>query len=150
MNQDFVSKLTFYNGQQKVLKAVSQYANESMQKYLHLLQYGAIVCGDGRYPIRRNSSHCSFDIIDIKTGKIISLGIVDKLSKYHEDETLEGCSNLLESEAMKRAIEYLGNHKSKITGVVIDGDNKNSKLLQTEDFHPAIYRNHQLILQLLM
>ena len=80
LKQKFVSKFTFNNSQQKVLIAVSQYANESMLKYLKLLQFVMIACGDGRYPIRRNSSHWSFDIIDINMNKIISIGIVDKPS----------------------------------------------------------------------
>lgn len=106
-----------------------------------------IACGDGRYPIRRNSSHWSFDIIDINMNKIISIGIVDKPSQYQEDETYEGSSYLLESEASKRAIENLSDYKSKISGFTIDGDNKKLKLLQTDDFHPAIYRdpNHLIL-----
>lgn len=147
MNQKFVSKFTFYNGQQIVLLAVNEYCDESIKKHLVLSSPNIIVCGDGRYPIRRNSPHCSFDIINIATNKIISLGIADKQSSFHPEETFSGTSNLLESLAMKRAIEKLGEFKVKITGFIIDGDNKNLQYLQTDDFHPKVYRdpNHLVL-----
>lgn len=141
MNQKFCSKSAFYEAQKKILRAVCEFADESMDKARKNMSKNAIVCGDGRYPIRRNSSHCSFDIIDIENNKIIALGIVDKASIYHPDETFNDTSNLLESEAMRRAIDQLGDYKLKIEAFVIDGDNKNRSLLETKDFHPKILRD---------
>lgn len=141
MNEKFCSKSAFYEAQKIILQAVIKYADDSMSNARKNLSINAIVCGDGRYPIRRNSSHCSFDIIDIETNKIIAIGIVDKNSVYHPNETFMDTSNMLESEAMKRAIAQLGESKQKIKAFVIDGDNKNRTLLETKDFHPKILRD---------
>ena len=49
--------------------------------------------------------------------------MVDKNLSYHPDETFKDTSNLLETEAMRRAIAQLDDIKEKIVGFVIDGDN---------------------------
>lgn len=143
MDQPFCSKWSFYKGQKVLCAVVNIYAEDSMKKARSNISPGIIVYGDGRYPLRRNSWHCSFDIIDISTNKILALGIVDKKSKFHPDETFDGTSNLLESEAMARAIKQLNDIKNRISGFVIDGDNKNRNILENEHFN--IYIETQTI-----
>lgn len=77
----------------------------------------------------------------------MALGVVDKKSKYHPNETFDKTSNLLESEAMKRAIEQLKDYKEHIYGFSLDGDNKNKKILESADFSPKIFKdpNHLTI-----
>lgn len=141
MNRKFCSKSTFYEAQKSILQAVIKYMDVSMSNARKNPSINAIVCGDGRYPIRPNASHCSFDIIDIETNEIIAIGIVDKNSVYHPDETFMDTSNLLESEALQRAIDQFRECKQKIKAFIIYGDNKNRTLLETEDFHPKIMVN---------
>lgn len=105
MNRKYVSKTAFYEVQKKVAKSVENYSNESMQKELDATEDGAILSGDGRYPIRRNSLHCTFDIINTQSNKVIALGVVDKQSTHHPDETFTSTSNMLETEAMNRALK---------------------------------------------
>lgn len=141
MNYDFVSKSGFYNGQKVVSQKVNEYAEESMAQARNQTTEGSLVSGDGRYPIRRNASHCSFDIIDCHRNKILSLGTVDKQSIFHPDEKFKLASNMMESEAMKRAINQLGETKNNIDKFALDGDNKNKKILQSDDFHPTVCKD---------
>lgn len=122
-----------------VAQAVQQYANESMEEALKSTQDNSIFSGDGRYPIRRNASHCSFDIINTDTYKVVALGIVDKISFYHPEEDFELTSNMLETEAMKRALNQITPYKEKVSSFVIDGDNKNKKLLEDDQY--TIFRD---------
>lgn len=62
-------------------------------------------------PRKKNSSHCSFDVFDCKNNKVLALGVVDKQFVYHPNETFNKTSNLLESKAIKRAIEQLKDFK---------------------------------------
>lgn len=55
-------KQVFIKGHKLVAQAVQQYANEFMEEALKSTQDTSIFSGDGCYPIRRNYSHCSFDI----------------------------------------------------------------------------------------
>lgn len=89
-------------------------------------------CGDGRYPIRRNSHHCSYDVIDSTTNKVVSFGLVDKCSNFHPDESFHLTSNMLESEAKRRSFNDLQDVKAKVKGFTVDGDNKNKKILEDE------------------
>lgn len=57
----------------------------------------------------------------------MALGVVEKKPKYHPNETFDKTSNLLESEAMKGAIEQLKDYKNHINGFSLYGDNKNKK-----------------------
>lgn len=125
-----------------VAQAVQQYANESMEEALKSTQDNSIFSGDGRYPIRRNASHCSFDIINTDTYKVVALGIVDKKSFYHLEEDFELTSNMLETEAMKRALNQISPYKEKVSSFVIDGDNKNKKLLEGEQYTIFRDQNH--------
>ena len=88
-----------------------------MKKARENMKPESVVSADGRYPTRRNSSSCSVDIIDIETSKIVAFGVVNKKSTYHPEETFTQTSNLMETEALKRAVEQL-------MGIVFDGDNK--------------------------
>lgn len=139
-----ISNNKFRKAKKAFLIIVSDYAEESMKLARANVLGNTIVCGDGRYPLRSNSWHCSFDVIDIKTKKVLAIGIVDKPSSFHPGETFERASNLLETEAMKRAIQQLSDIKNKRIGFVIDGDNKNRSLLEQQEFKLQMYRypNH--------
>lgn len=89
-------------------------------------------CGDGGYPIRRNSHHCSYDVIDSTTNKVVSFGLVEKCSNFHPDESFHLTSNMLESEAKRRSFNDLQDVKAKVKGFTVDGDNKNKKILEDE------------------
>ena len=151
MDEYFVSESAFYEAQNQMSPAIKSYALESMgnarQQSSQQSKNGIIVSGDGRYPIKKNSPHCTFDVIDCYSNKILGLGVVDKLSYYHPNETFNQTSNMLESEAMRRAIAQLQEIKENIVGFSIDGDNKNKKILESDDFHPTLYRdpNHLVI-----
>ena len=127
MNQDFTSKSSFYRAQKVVADCVKSYAQESMANAQKEAGEKLILSGDGRYPIRRNSSHCTFDIINVNSNKLLALGSVDKQSAMHPEETFNQSSNMLESEAFRRAI-YQINCKEDVAGIVLDGDNKNPKI----------------------
>lgn len=145
MNESYTSETSFYKMQKKLDPVVQEYGKESMQaaRTQSMLQSNneIYVSGDGRYPVKKYSSYCSYDIIDCKTNKILALGSVDKQSYYHPQESFNQTSNLLESEAMRRAIEQLRECKNQIIGFTIDGDNKNKKILQNADFLPKILRD---------
>lgn len=145
MNEDFVSEKCFYEAQIQIEPVVSEYVNESMAKARSLCVSNTdgqmIVSGDGRYPIKKNSAHCSFDVFDYKHNKVQALGVADKQSVYHPNGTFNKTSNMLESEAMKRAIEQLKDIKVHIYGFSLDGDNKNKKVLESDDFNPVIFRD---------
>ena len=94
-----------------------------MKKARENMKPESVVSADGRYPTRRNSSSCSVDIIDNETSKIVAFGVVNKKSTYHPEETFTQTSNLMETEALKRAVEQFEDLE-KVTGIVFDGDNK--------------------------
>lgn len=60
----------------------------------------SIFSGSGCYPIKRNASHCSFDIINTEINKVVALGIADKKSFYHPEENFQLTSNRMETESM--------------------------------------------------
>lgn len=78
--------------------------------------------------------------MDTKNNKIVGFGCADKQGYYHPEETFAKSSNLLESEAFRRLLDQL-DCKEKVTGFVIDGDNKNPGILQQDDFNPPIFRD---------
>lgn len=129
MDINYVAKSTFYRVQADVAKVIEEYAKESMATARLTLRADSVVCADGRYPTRRNSSHCTLDIIDLKTGKVLALGIVDKQSSYHPDEKFTGSSNMMETAALQRAFQSFESFQN-LTSIVIDGDNKNSKVIR--------------------
>ena len=65
MDEYFVSESAFYEAQNQMSPAIKSYALESMgnarQQSSQQSKNGIIVSGDGRYPIKKNSSHCTFD-----------------------------------------------------------------------------------------
>ena len=105
---DFPSKAAFYSAQKKIGAVVKQYAHESMQNARNQMEDGAMISADGRYPNRRNASHCSVDFIDNKTKKIVALGMADKKSVYHRDGVTLS-SNMLESMCFERAVSQMDN-----------------------------------------
>ena len=68
MDYDYVSKTAFFRNQKEIKKEIIDYAKESMKNARESLNPGSVICVDGRYPTRRNSSHCSVDLIDTKSG----------------------------------------------------------------------------------
>lgn len=140
LNRPFTSKSSFYRAQQTVANEVERYAKESIEKAQSELPDNALLSGDGRYSIRRNSPHCTYDIIDSSSNKIVAFGVADKKSFFHPNETFSKSSNLLESEAMRRALSQI-NCKHKVSGFILDGDNKNPKLLQENNFNSFIFRD---------
>lgn len=128
-----------------VAKAVEQYSNESMKKALDATEDGAILSGDGRYPIRRNSSHCTFDIINTQSNKVIALRVADKKSINHSNETFTSTSNMLETEAMNRALQKIRPIKEKVSRFIIDGDNKNRRLLEDKNYQVIRDPNHLVL-----
>lgn len=66
---------------------------------------------------------------------------MDKQSIFHPDEKFNMASNRMESEAIKRAINQLGETKNNIEKFALDGDNKNKKILQSDDFHPTVSKD---------
>ena len=145
MNQKFTSKASFYKAQKIVANAVEEYSNVSMTNALNSSVENSIFSGDGRYPIRRNASHCSFDIINTDTNKVVALGIVDKKSFHHPEEDFQLTSNMMETEAMKRALNQITPSKNKIGAFVIDGDNKNRNLLEQEEINIIRDPNHLIL-----
>ena len=129
MGIKYVAKCTFYRIQKEIGEVIKSLARESMMKHRNLLQPGSVVCADGRYPTRRNSSHCTVDIIDIETGKVVALGIVDKASNFHPDESFNDTSNMMETEALRRALAQFQTFVN-LTSIVIDGDNKNKGVIE--------------------
>ena len=129
MNIQYVAKTTFYRIQKQIGSIIKELAEESMRKCRESLTRDSIVCADGRYPIRRNSSHCTVDIIDNKTGKVLALGTVDKTSTFHPNETFNDTSNMMETEALRRALSQFETFEN-LTSIVIDGDNKNKKVIE--------------------
>lgn len=140
MNQDFTSKSSFYRAQKVVSDCVKSYAQESMANAQKDAGENLILSGDGRYPIRRNSSHCTFDIFDVNSNKLLALGSVDKQSARHPEETFNQSSNMLESEALRRAIDQII-YKEDVAGIVLDGDNKNPKILEEKGFPVRVYKD---------
>ena len=140
MDIQYIAKTTFYRVQADVAKVIEEYAKESMARARSLLHPESVVCADGRYPTRRNSSHCTLDIIDLESGKVLALGIVDKQSTYHPNEEFTGSSNMMETAALKRALQSFESFEN-LTSIVIDGDNKNSKVLQNEAAELQILRD---------
>ena len=94
---------------------------------------GAQISGDGRYPNRRNSSHCSVDFIDNSTKKVVAIGLADKKSSYHEEDGVEMSSNMLESVCFEKAVSQMDN-LAKVSLFAIDGDNKNKKFFFTSRY----------------
>ena len=94
MNPDFTSKSSFHRAQKVISECVKSYAQESMANEQKDECENLILSGDGRYPIRRNSSHCTFDIFDINPNKMLALGSVDKQSEMHPEETFNKSSNI--------------------------------------------------------
>ncbi len=90
-----------------------------------------MISADGRYPNRRNASHCSVDFIDNKTKKIVALGMADKKSMYHRDGVTLS-SNMLESMCFERAVSQ-SMDLDKVSLFAIDGDNKNKKFFARPD-----------------
>ena len=123
MGVEYISKTAFYRAQHEVGKVIEEYAKESMANARAALLPDSVVSADGRYPTRRNSSHCSLDVIDNSSGRVLSLGIVDKRSKLHPSEEFTDTSNMMETEALKRALESFESFE-KLTSIVIDGNNK--------------------------
>ena len=59
-----------------------------------------------------------------KVGKIVALGVVDKKSSYHPEESFESSSNMMETEALERALnQFEPNTLKNVTCVVFDGNN---------------------------
>lgn len=78
LNRSFTSKSAFYRAQHIVGEDVEDYTFESMEKTQAESQDDVLLRGDGRYPIRRNSPHCTFDIMNVVYNKIVALGAADK------------------------------------------------------------------------
>lgn len=73
MNQSFVSKACFNKRKKLISHAVQKYPSESMENALNSTQDDSFFFGYRRYPIRGNTSHCSFDIINTETNKVVAL-----------------------------------------------------------------------------
>lgn len=136
-HHNYVSRGTFFTEQKKIGMVVKDLAEKSMEKARENVTTDSIIGADGRYPNRRNASHCSVDFIDQGTKKIVALGIVDKKSSYHPDEDFELSSNLLESKATERGVEHLVK-SVKPNAFVLDGDNKNRKMFRQSGFNPEL------------
>ena len=81
---------------------------------------GTVACADSRYPTIRHSSHCTFDIMNNATGKVLSLGTVDKNSLFYPKEIFKYSSNMMETEASRRALASFESFEN-VTSIVIEG-----------------------------
>ena len=64
---------------------------------------------------------------------MIGLGVAEKQSIHHPDETFMSTSNMLETETINSALKKINPIKNKVNGFVIDGDNKNRRLLEQKN-----------------
>lgn len=78
MNGSVKSKSAFYRAQHIAGEAVKDYTLESMGNAWVKSLDDVLLSGDGGYPIRRNSPHCSFDVMNVASNKIVELGSVYK------------------------------------------------------------------------
>lgn len=111
----------FYRTQQIVADEVKKYAEESIEKAQNEAQDHALLSDDGSSSIRRNSPHCTYDGIESGNHKIVAFSVANKQGFCHPEEIFDKSSNILESEAMRRALNQI-KFKDKVLSSFKHGD----------------------------